>query len=126
MLLMPLANAFAQPSPATNCHVSDTVGNSYNNTCGSCNGAYTANAGADCAPICCVLTTVDTIGTWFFWAVLMIAFIMMIWGAMQFMTAGGDEEQTGQARQTLIYALIGVAIAYFSQLLIDMVSNILT
>ncbi len=130
LALVPAATALAQgpPAPAESCKVSDYVSETYNDTCGNCAGGEWIGGTPleGCEPVCCVLTTVHNVGTWFFWVVLMIAFIMLLWGAIQFMTAGGSEDKTAAARQTLIYALIGVAVAYFSRLMIRMVSNILT
>jgi len=129
MFLAPLATTSAQaPEMETECTVSQDVVDDYGDTCGGCSGNVW-NEGADtenCQPICCVLTTVENVQTWFFWIVLVIALIMLLWGAVQFMTAGGNEDQTATARRTLIYALIGIAVAYFSQLLIDMVVNLLS
>ena len=40
-----------------------------------------------------------------------IAVIMILYGAFQFLTAGGDAEKVKGARGTVTYAIIGVAIA---------------
>lgn len=114
------------PEQKTECAVSSEVGSNYQDTCGTCGQVWDTNADSPtCQPICCILTTIENVGTWFFWIVLIIALIMLLWGAVQFMTAGGSEEKTAAARQTLIYALIGVVVAYFSQLLIDMAANLM-
>jgi len=123
-LVMAQQGGTTGPSPASECQISQNVQNEYPNTC-SCSVWSTQNDNQSCQPICCLLSTIDTIGTWFFWIVLSIAFIMLLWGAIMFITAGGSGEQTESAQQTLIYALVGVAVAYFSQLLVDMVSHLL-
>jgi hypothetical protein len=50
-----------------------------------------------------------------------IAIIMIVISAFRFITSGGDSNRVSSARSTLIYALIGVAVAALAQLLIHFV-----
>jgi len=43
-----------------------------------------------------------------------IAIIMLLYGAFQFLTAGGDSEKVKDARHTVTWAIIGVAVALIS------------
>jgi hypothetical protein len=55
---------------------------------------------------------------WFFNALIFIAAIMIVYSGWQYVTAAGDAGKTGKALNTLIYALIGVAIALLAKGLI--------
>lgn len=39
-----------------------------------------------------------------------IAFIFVVWGGIQFVTSGGDSEKVAKARNTLLYAIVGVIV----------------
>ena len=41
---------------------------------------------------------------------LLIVLVMLIWGAFEWITSGGDKEAVGKARNRIINALIGLAI----------------
>jgi len=51
------------------------------------------------------------IANWLGGIILGIAVIMIIYAAFTFLTAGGSEEKLTTARNTLIYALVGVIVA---------------
>jgi hypothetical protein len=54
-------------------------------------------------------------------AVGIAAIIMVIVSGLKYITSGGDSTKAGSAKNTLIYALIGVAIAALAQLLVHFV-----
>jgi hypothetical protein len=58
---------------------------------------------------------------WFFNALIFIAAIMIVFSGWQYVTAAGDTAKTGKALNTLIYSLIGVAIALLAKGLIYVV-----
>lgn len=41
---------------------------------------------------------------------LLVVLIMLIWGAFEWITSGGDKEAVGKARNRIINALIGLAV----------------
>ena len=45
-----------------------------------------------------------------FGAGLAVAIIMMVWGGITYMTAGGDDTKIGTAKKRLIWGLVGAAI----------------
>jgi hypothetical protein len=51
----------------------------------------------------------------------MAAVIMIIVAGLKFVTANGDSSRVASARNTLIYALIGIAIAALAQVLVHFV-----
>ncbi|MGZ6005343.1 MAG: hypothetical protein ACXWLH_04300 [Candidatus Saccharimonadales bacterium] len=51
------------------------------------------------------------------------AVIMVILAGFKYITSGGDSAKIGSAKGTLIYALVGVAIAVLAQILVHFVIN---
>lgn len=41
---------------------------------------------------------------------LLVVLVMLIWGAFEWITSGGDKEAVGKARSRIINALIGLAV----------------
>ncbi|MCH7828695.1 hypothetical protein IH982_02380 [Patescibacteria group bacterium] len=58
-----------------------------------------------------ILGRIGLIANWVFAIFLAISLIYILLAAFQFVTGGGDPAQVSGARQKLIYALIGIAIA---------------
>jgi hypothetical protein len=49
------------------------------------------------------------------------AIIMVVYAGLKYITSGGDASKIGTAKNTLIYALVGVAIAALAQFLVHFV-----
>lgn len=49
------------------------------------------------------------------------AVIMIIYGGFRYITSGGDSARVSSAKNTLIYAVIGLAIAVLAQLIVNFV-----
>lgn len=43
-----------------------------------------------------------------------LAIILFLWAAFLFLTAGGNEERQTKAKQTLLWAIIGIVVALFA------------
>ena len=52
-----------------------------------------------------------TIADWVFTFALTVGIICVIYAAFLYMTAGGSSEKVGTANKTMIYAVVGIAIA---------------
>ena len=76
-------------------------------------------AGAD------LLLIVDTATNWIFAIFTVLTLIFILLAAFQFVTAGGDAEKVGEARQKLIWATVGIIIALASKGLVPVLRNIL-
>ena len=53
------------------------------------------------------------------------AFVMLIVGGFQFLTAGGDKETTQKAQKTLTYAITGLVVALSAWILLNFLGNFL-
>ena len=54
-----------------------------------------------------------------------VAVIMIIWAGILYMTAGGGEEKIRTAKKTIMWAIIGVAILWSANFIIDAIKYLL-
>jgi len=71
-----------------------------------------------------ILAFIDTVASWFFAIILAIAVVMLLYAAIRWMTAGGDEAAIASARRVLIYALIGIGLAFVAKGLVTVIRNL--
>jgi len=83
--------------------------NSYNCTCVSC----------------CLMDTIYTVTDWIFVGVIAIATIMILWGAFNIITAGGNTEKVNTGRQFIIMALVGFLVAALAKVVPAIAKSIL-
>jgi len=76
--------------------------------------------------LCCLLDLMETISTYLFVVLLVLAGIIIILGAFQFVTQGSSPEKSKEARDKLIWALVGVAVAFAARGLVRLVEVLLT
>lgn len=50
-----------------------------------------------------------------------IAVIMIIFGGLRYITSGGDSSKVGSAKNTIIYAIVGLVIVAFAQFIVQFV-----
>ncbi|MFZ2513391.1 MAG: pilin [Candidatus Saccharimonadales bacterium] len=55
-----------------------------------------------------------------------IAVIMIIWGGLRYITSGGDSGKITSAKNTIIYALIGLIVVALAQFIVKFVLNKVT
>jgi len=72
-----------------------------------------------------ILEVLNQIINWVFAIFLGIAVLFIILAAFQFLTAGGDSSKVSAARDKLLYAAIGIAVAFLSRAIVPIVSGIL-
>ena len=63
------------------------------------------------------------IGNWLFRILLAVAGIMIIIGGFTYATAGGDEGKIRTAKNTVLYALIGIAVAVVSKTVVTIIQS---
>lgn len=54
-----------------------------------------------------------------------LALIMFIWGGLLWMTSAGNEKKVTQGRDTLVWAVAGLALVFFSYALLNFVLNVI-
>lgn len=71
-----------------------------------------------------LLDLVDVVTNWVFAIFTVLTVIFVLLAAFQFVTAGGDAEKVGEARQKLIWASVGIIVALASKGLVPVVRTI--
>jgi len=87
-------------------------------------GGTTGTTGGSITTVAGLQAKLEQISTWVFNILLVIAGIFLIVAGYFFVTGGGEPEKVTKARQMLINALIGVAIAVAAKGLVMLVQNI--
>ena len=52
-----------------------------------------------------------------------ISVIMLIWGGLRYILSGGDSKKITDAKNTILYALLGLVIAFFAYAIVHFVPN---
>jgi len=76
------------------------------------------------APELDVMEVLDRIIDWLFTILIIIAALSIIIAAYYFITAQGDPDKVAKARQFVLYAMIGVLVAFAAKGLVVLVSRI--
>lgn len=58
--------------------------------------------------------------------IAIIATLVIIWGGVQYLTAGGNEDSVANAKKTISYGIIGMVIAGLAYAMVIVVTQILT
>lgn len=111
-LLVPAASGMASADIAGNvCDGSNAAsGTSGNSGCKSKNDPTTG-----------LTTLAQQITKWFSIIVGAISIIMIIYGGFRYITSGGDSGKVGNAKNTLIYAIVGLIIVVLAQIIVNFV-----
>lgn len=119
MLMLAFAPAVLVPTAA---HAAVDIGD-----CLSQGSNLSTGNGTDCDPgdtsagtskIQSIVTTIINI---FSVIVGIVAVIMIIWGGFKYITSGGDSGNITSAKNTIIYAVIGLVVVALSQFLVQFV-----
>lgn len=65
-------------------------------------------------PVTDVAATIINLVNWFAWFISLVSVVMGLYAGFLFITARGETAQLSTARKTLMYAIIGIAVAVFS------------
>lgn len=71
-----------------------------------------------------VIAAVNSVINWLFAILLIVAVIFILLAGFSFVTASGDPAKVGVARNYVLYALIGVAVAFLAKGLVYLVGAI--
>ncbi len=61
-----------------------------------------------------LVTIITTLVNWFAWVIALASVVMGLYAGFLFITARGEASQISTARQTLLWAVIGIAVAVIS------------
>ncbi len=71
-----------------------------------------------------IIRIINTIINYIFAFLIILATVMVLYAAYLYLTAGGDEESVSKAKEVIIYAAVGVAVALLSQAVAFIVASI--
>lgn len=91
-----------------------------NNGQGNINGNCDAGATAGTSQLAHIASNIVNI---FSYIVGAVAIIMIIYGGFRYITSGGDSGSVGNAKNTLVYAIVGLIIVALAQILVHFVLN---
>ncbi|MCK9578523.1 hypothetical protein M0R01_03480 [bacterium] len=74
---------------------------------------------------CCLLSAVFNLTDWIFIGLMTISALMIIYGAYCFVMAGANPDKATTGRNLLMYAAIGIAVAFFSRALPSLVKLVM-
>ncbi|HOX30241.1 MAG TPA: pilin [Candidatus Paceibacterota bacterium] len=67
---------------------------------------------------------INNVMNWFFIIVLIIAVMFLLYAGFLFITAGGDPDKVNSARQNVMYAMVGVAVAVLAKGIVALVQGL--
>ncbi|MBZ9578312.1 hypothetical protein KJA14_00445 [Patescibacteria group bacterium] len=79
-----------------------------------CAGAYCA-ASADVWGMFCILNTIYRVTDWVSYILFAFVGVMIIIGAFTIVTAGGSPDKVSSGRNYIVYAIIGLVVAFFAR-----------
>ncbi len=88
------------------------------------NGALGPNGDVDCSPTTGtsdIASIAHTIVNIFSFIVGAVSVIMIIYGGFRYVTSGGESGAVGNAKNTLVYAIVGLIIVALAQLIVHYV-----
>ena len=62
----------------------------------------------------CLLDAVYSVTDWIFYGLLSLVSVLTIWGGFMIVTGGGDPEKVKKGKDYIIYAVIGLVVAFLS------------
>jgi hypothetical protein len=71
--------------------------------------------------MCCMVNTIYSITDWIFYILMAFVGIMIIVGAFSIITAGGSPDKVTAGRNYILYAVIGMVVAFFARAIPSMV-----
>jgi len=87
---------------------------------GNCTPTTDVGYGPGVMPIedygmCCLVNTIYSVTDWIFYIALVFVGIMIVIGAFYIITAGGAPDKVNTGRNYILYAVIGMVVAFFAR-----------
>ena len=73
----------------------------------------------------CVMNAIYTATNWIFVIIMVLAVIVILFGAFTLLTAAGDPDKVGRGRNYVVYAIVGFAVALLAKALPSLVKFVL-
>lgn len=113
-LIIPTLNGVASADITSNlCSGATSASGNGSTNCGQTSGQTNLSGGLN--------AIAQQITKWFSIIVGAVSIIMIIYGGFRYITSGGDSGKVGSAKNTIIYAIIGLIIVALAQLIVNLV-----
>lgn len=90
--------------------------------------AYISRWGATCRPSGVptdIRQAIMNVTNFILGFIAMVATLVVIWGGVQYLTAGGNEDAVANAKKTISYGVIGIVIAGLAYAMVIVVSTVI-
>ena len=84
-----------------------------------------ANISIEDYGMCCLVNTIYSITDWIFYILMAFVGVMIIIGAFTIITAGGAPEKVTSGRNYVLYAVIGMVVAFFARAIPAIVKTVI-
>ncbi|MFA5013627.1 MAG: pilin [Candidatus Paceibacterota bacterium] len=102
----------AQQNAPTQCTITKDVGIT---GCDKGDCIFNDSAAEKPCAICCLFNTLYTVIDWIFAILMVVVALMIILGAVTFVTSAGDPTKTATAKNYILWAVIGLVVALFAK-----------
>jgi len=72
-----------------------------------------------------IITIIDRVSQWALGLLLVLAAVFIIYAAYLYLTAAGNEENVGKAKNVIIYAAIAIAVGLLSRVIVFLVRGLI-
>lgn len=60
---------------------------------------------------------------WLLYFVIILSVIMIVFGGLKYVTSSGDSGKVGEAKKTIVYAIVGLVVAILAYAIVNFVFN---
>jgi hypothetical protein len=122
-LMLSIVPAVALPVAAHADTIGDCLSQGSDLTTGAGNTCAPANTSTGTQKIQDIVTTIVNI---FSVVVGIVAVVMIIWGGFKYITSGGDSGNITGAKNTILYAIVGLVVVALAQFIVQFVLDKVT
>jgi len=72
-----------------------------------------------------ISSVIENITKWVFYLTVIIAPLLVVYGAFLMLTSTGDPEKAGKAKKIILWAIVGLSVILFSRGILSLVSKII-
>jgi hypothetical protein len=109
VLVLPFL-ASAQIAAPNTCTLKRDLSTDINSACGQGSTVSISEYG-----MCCLINTIYSVTDWIFYILMAFVGIMIVIGAFTIITAGGNPDNVTKGRNYILYAVIGMVVAFFAR-----------
>jgi len=118
--------AFAQIELPDNCKLTRDLTKVSQKIDGTNTCTKDATVAIDKYGMCCLINTIYSITDWIFYILMAFVGIMIVIGAFSIITAAGAPDKVNAGKNYILYAIIGMIVAFFARTIPAMVKTLVS